>query len=206
MCSVRTIHALQSNENKHVFEVAAHANFETVKTELSNRFNIPATNLKLIHAGHEIFDERDYQRLSGDLLTFHVVDRQRPATPADRPCPKPVTRPLVATKFLYSWCLLANIEECLRCIRLDPPNRLAKTRLSVAPNWTVFTNGKSMAAVPRVSDLGHLVMRIAGVFEQLSEECTKNAKLIHSMDSTYSPNQLVLRYVILDLLHDSSFF
>ena len=96
------------------------------------------------------------------------------------------------------FCLLNEITsflECLRCIKLEKPNRQAKNRIDKAPEWTVFTNRGNIQAVPLVTDFACFCERLGKAFQILYEETTKNVELLNSSDSDFTPNQFLLRYV-----------
>ena len=210
MSKNRKIKALQANESEFSIEIEATFGLEKLLLILSERCSIPSERIRIWHSGREIFDQNDFDRIKSNEMTLLLSDRGKPAVEADRPIRPAPQRPVVADKFLFIWCLLANIEgensffaqelipilECVRCLKLEKPNRQAKIRIDKAPEWTIFSNRANLKAVPLVTDFACFCERLGKAFKDMHEETIKNVELLKSGDSDCTPNQFLLRFVI----------
>ena len=110
MDSYRKIKALLANESEFSFEVETTVGFEKICSILSERCSIPKERLRVWHRGQEIFDQNAFDKVISNEMILHLTDRGRPTVESDKPIPLPHQRPVVADKFLFIWCLLANVE------------------------------------------------------------------------------------------------
>ena len=110
MSKNRKIKALQANESEFSIEIEATFGLEKLLLILSERCSIPSERIRIWHSGREIFDRNDFDRIKSNEMTLLLSDRGKPAVEADRPIRPAPQRPVVADKFLFIWCLLANIE------------------------------------------------------------------------------------------------